>query len=49
MKAGMFERNQEPMGLLVTAETQDRALDLGTGEGNFYLQPHGVFVKMVYI
>jgi uncharacterized protein YigE (DUF2233 family) len=41
--AGIFEPGFTPTGLLVSAGTELRPLELREGEGNFYLLPNGVF------
>ena len=41
--AGIFEPGFTPTGLLVSGGTELRPLELREGEGNFYLQPNGVF------
>jgi len=46
INAGIFSRNQEPLGLHVEASRVLRELNLGSREGgqvNFYLKPNGVF------
>ena len=46
MNAGIFSRNQEPLGLHIEASKVLRELNLGNREGgqvNFYLKPNGVF------
>jgi uncharacterized protein YigE (DUF2233 family) len=44
MNAGMYERNREAKGLLVSKGITEKPLDQDTaGYGNFYLQPNGVF------
>jgi uncharacterized protein YigE (DUF2233 family) len=41
--AGMFHAGEHPVGLHVENGTQYAPLDLGSGTGNFYLVPNGVF------
>jgi uncharacterized protein YigE (DUF2233 family) len=43
MNAGMFETDGTPVGLLIRNGVQDHALNKNSGQGNFYLQPNGVF------
>ncbi|HEX7758260.1 MAG TPA: phosphodiester glycosidase family protein [Caulobacteraceae bacterium] len=43
MNAGMYDPAQAPLGLFVEGGRTVRPLDLGSGEGNFYLKPGGVF------
>ena len=43
MNAGMFDRAQAPVGLLVQAGAVAHPADTGSGRGNFYLLPNGVF------
>lgn len=44
MNAGMFHSDFSPVGLLVIDGRQVSPLNLGTGFGNFYLRPNGVFL-----
>src|SRR5258708_7453084 len=44
MNAGMFHSDFSPVGLLVIDGRQVAPLNLGTGFGNFYLRPNGVFL-----
>lgn len=41
--AGIFEPDLHPTGLLIADGVETHALNLGTGAGNFFLQPNGVF------
>jgi uncharacterized protein YigE (DUF2233 family) len=41
--AGMFETNGSPTGLLKADGAIVKGVNLGTGVGNFYLKPNGVF------
>lgn len=43
MNAGMFDDQGSPIGLYVENGRQLSAINLGTGAGNFYMQPNGVF------
>jgi uncharacterized protein YigE (DUF2233 family) len=43
MNAGMYHPDQRPVGLLVQAGRTLSPLETGTGEGNFYDLPNGVF------
>ncbi|HEY3813835.1 MAG TPA: phosphodiester glycosidase family protein [Caulobacteraceae bacterium] len=43
MNAGMYERDQSPLGLFVAAGKTVRPLNRTTGSGNFHLVPNGVF------
>ncbi len=43
MNGGMYEPDQSPVGLYVEGGSQQKALDTGTGWGNFRLLPNGVF------
>lgn len=40
---GMFHAGEHPVGLHIENGRQFASLDLGTGTGNFYLAPNGVF------
>lgn len=42
--AGIFEPGYIPTGLLVSGGVELRALETSAGEGNFFLQPNGVFL-----
>lgn len=44
MNAGMFDRNFQPVGLLISDGKQTSRLNTSTGDGNFFLKPNGVFV-----
>lgn len=41
---GIFEKNKHPSGLYVEGGLTKSPLNTGTGWGNFYLKPNGVFV-----
>lgn len=41
--AGIYERGPKPCGLTICGGRELVPLNLRTGEGNFYLQPNGVF------
>jgi uncharacterized protein YigE (DUF2233 family) len=43
MNAGMYRADQRPLGLFVAAGREERPLNQGSGSGNFYLAPNGVF------
>ncbi len=43
LNGGMYDPAQAPLGLFVQGGRTVRPLDLGSGEGNFYLKPGGVF------
>ena len=43
MNAGMYDRRKRPVGLFVKAGRVDHPLNRGHGDGNFYLEPNGVF------
>jgi uncharacterized protein YigE (DUF2233 family) len=43
MNAGMYHADLEPVGLLVVGGQELSPLNLSAGDGNFYLQPNGVF------
>ncbi len=43
MNGGMYQPDFSPVGLLVREGIQLQPADTGTGEGNFYLKPNGVF------
>ena len=43
MNGGMFKEDHSPVGLFILGGTMVSPLDTSTGEGNFYLQPNGVF------
>lgn len=43
MNAGMFDRSQAPVGLLVQSGQLQHQADTAKGQGNFYLLPNGVF------
>jgi uncharacterized protein YigE (DUF2233 family) len=40
----MYEADASPVGLLVVDGVQKSALNLGSGAGNFFLKPNGVFL-----
>lgn len=40
---GMFKKDQSPQGLFIQDGITKAALDTANGNGNFYLQPNGVF------
>jgi len=44
MNAGMFHSDFSPVGLLVIDGRQIAPLNLGTGFGNFFMKPNGVFL-----
>jgi uncharacterized protein YigE (DUF2233 family) len=44
MNAGMFDDNGAPVGLFLANGRQERRLQTGSGSGNFFLKPNGVFV-----
>jgi len=44
MNAGMYRPDLSPVGLCVVAGRQLAPLNLGNGEGNFFLKPNGVFL-----
>jgi len=44
MNAGMFHSDFSPVGLLVMDGRQSAPLNLGTGFGNFFMRPNGVFL-----
>jgi uncharacterized protein YigE (DUF2233 family) len=43
MNAGMYHEGLPPVGLLVEGGREIAPLNLGDGEGNFFLKPNGVF------
>lgn len=43
MNAGMFNQGLSPKGLFIQQQKVVTPLDTATGNGNFYLQPNGVF------
>lgn len=43
MNGGMFDANFAPKGLYIERGIEVKSLDVGSGEGNFYLPPNGVF------
>ena len=43
MNAGMFKNDFSPKGLYIENNTIINSLDTAIGEGNFYMQPNGVF------
>jgi uncharacterized protein YigE (DUF2233 family) len=43
MNAGMYDKTQAPVGLLVMDGHAVHPADTGPGDGNFYLNPNGVF------
>jgi uncharacterized protein YigE (DUF2233 family) len=43
MNAGMFEPNYSPVGLFIENRKQLAPLNTSNGQGNFFLQPNGVF------
>lgn len=44
MNAGMYHRDQTPVGLLVIGSQSRAALNTTNGPGNFYMKPNGVFL-----
>jgi uncharacterized protein YigE (DUF2233 family) len=44
MNAGMFDDTGAPVGLFVANGRQERRLQTGSGNGNFFLKPNGVFL-----
>lgn len=44
MNAGMFHRDYSPVGLFIADARQTAPLNLGEGDGNFFLKPNGVFL-----
>ena len=43
MNAGMYHANRQPVGLLVQQGQLKNPLNTAQGDGNFFLQPNGVF------
>lgn len=43
MNGGMYQENNQPLGLFIQNGKTITPLNKRTGEGNFYLQPNGVF------
>lgn len=43
MNAGMFDTLGAPIGLYVETGTTRRSINRANGDGNFYMQPNGVF------
>jgi uncharacterized protein YigE (DUF2233 family) len=43
MNGGMFQENNQPLGLFIQNQKTITPLNTRNGEGNFYLQPNGVF------
>jgi uncharacterized protein YigE (DUF2233 family) len=43
MNAGMFGKSGGPIGLYVENGAEKHAVNTGTGAGNFYMKPNGVF------
>ena len=43
MNAGMYDAAGAPIGLFVANGREEHALNRQTGDGNFYMQPNGVF------
>lgn len=43
MNGGIFDTNLKPLGLLVDGGRKLRPLNTSDGEGNFFLEPNGVF------
>jgi uncharacterized protein YigE (DUF2233 family) len=44
MNAGMFHPDFQPVGLFVSEGRERHPIELAHGEGNFFLQPNGVFL-----
>jgi len=44
MNAGMYHADASPVGLLVIGGRELAPLNLGDGQGNFFLKPNGVFL-----
>jgi uncharacterized protein YigE (DUF2233 family) len=40
---GMYRPDTSPVGLCVSNNTERHPIDTGSGNGNFYMQPNGVF------
>jgi uncharacterized protein YigE (DUF2233 family) len=43
MNGGMYTADHSPKGLFVEDKKQRNPLDTASGQGNFYMKPHGVF------
>lgn len=43
MNGGMYGTDTGPVGLFIANGVERHSIDLGSGEGNFYLKPNGVF------
>ena len=43
MNGGMFKQDYAPLGLFIQQQKTVTALNTATGNGNFYLEPNGVF------
>ncbi len=43
MNGGMYKKDNSPQGLFIQNATTLSPLDTGSGTGNFYLKPNGVF------
>lgn len=44
MNGGMFQTDYSPLGLYIENYKVIRGINTGSGNGNFYLQPNGVFM-----
>jgi len=44
MNAGMYHADYSPVGMFVANGTELTPVNVGAGEGNFFLKPNGVFV-----
>jgi len=42
---GIFERPEEPTGLLISGGTEHRSTNVEDGRGNFFLKPNGVLFR----
>lgn len=43
MNAGMYHEDLSPVGLFIANQKRIAPLQIGSGEGNFYLKPNGIF------
>jgi len=46
MNGGMYKEDQSPLGLFIQKQQTITPLDTGSGNGNFYLKPNGIFYIM---
>ncbi|MEO5777724.1 MAG: phosphodiester glycosidase family protein [Flavobacterium sp.] len=43
MNGGMYKKDKSPQGLFIQEKNIKSQIDTGSGDGNFYLKPNGIF------